>query len=148
MRVLISDMVRSRVGFLPVAIVLCSLLAACSSSNTGASGGPSGGAGGPGASCTTGTTVPAAAPSAGCQKAPAAPGVSDRTMMSDGVERKFQLIVPKNYDGKKPLPVVLGLHSLTVSYLIVPGMAGFADMASRYGPRPRGAAGADQDADS
>ena len=75
-----------------------------------------------------GTTVPKApTQSAGCAKGTTAePGPSEHTIMSDGVERKYQVTVPKGYDGK-PLPIVFGLHALTVTYLIVPSMTGFAD---------------------
>ena len=45
--------------------------------------------------------------------------------------RHYQLTVPDDYDGTKPLPVVFGLHTLTVSYLFVSSMVGFADMEKR-----------------
>lgn len=53
-------------------------------------------------------------------------------MMSGGVERKFQLIVPQSYDGKTPLPVVFGLHPLSISHVVVPSMIGLPDMAATY----------------
>jgi polyhydroxybutyrate depolymerase len=53
-------------------------------------------------------------------------------MTSGGIERRFQLQVPEGYDGRTALPVVLGLHALTVSYLGVPSITGFADMAARF----------------
>src|SRR5207344_2551663 len=40
--------------------------------------------------------------------------------------------VPEHYDGKTPMPVVLGLHALTVSYLSASAITGFADMAPRH----------------
>ncbi|HKA92270.1 MAG TPA: hypothetical protein VKE97_00605 [Acidimicrobiia bacterium] len=91
-------------------------------------------------SCTSGAAVrtePAASgrasPSAGCRaRTPVAPGVSERTMTSGGVERKFQLTMPPGYDGTKPLPVVLALHALSISYGFVAGMTGFADMEPRH----------------
>ncbi|HEY7137689.1 MAG TPA: hypothetical protein VIB48_21730 [Acidimicrobiia bacterium] len=70
--------------------------------------------------------------SAGCGKAPPPAGVSEQTLVSDGVLRHFQLTIPVGYDGKKPFPVVLGLHALTVSYEFVAPMIGFADMEKRY----------------
>jgi polyhydroxybutyrate depolymerase len=79
--------------------------------------------------------VPALAhgPSPGCGHRPAvAPGVTDRTIISDGVTRRYQLTVPTDYRGTKPLPVVLGLHALTVSHLFVSSMVGFADMERRH----------------
>jgi polyhydroxybutyrate depolymerase len=68
----------------------------------------------------------------GCGRSRVPPGVSERTMTSEGVERRFQLTVPEGYDGTTPLPVVLGLHALTVSHQVVANMIGFADMAERY----------------
>lgn len=53
-------------------------------------------------------------------------------MTSDGVQRQFQLTVPESYDGKTPLPIVLGLHALSVPHQVTTGLIGFADMASRY----------------
>ncbi|MGH9031138.1 MAG: alpha/beta hydrolase family esterase [Acidimicrobiia bacterium] len=52
--------------------------------------------------------------------------------MSGGIERQFQLTVPETYDGRTPLPVVLGLHALSVPHQVVAGIIGFADMAARY----------------
>jgi polyhydroxybutyrate depolymerase len=80
-----------------------------------------------------GATTTTAAPSAGCDRQTVpAPGVSERTFTSRGVERMYQLTIPEHYDGTKPLPIVLGLHALTVSHLFVAGMIGFGDMSSRY----------------
>ena len=74
-----------------------------------------------------------ASPSAGCRgRSPTTPGVSDQTMISGGVERKFQLTIPQNYDSKKPFPILFGLHPLSISNTFVSGMTGFADMAPRY----------------
>ncbi len=90
------------------------------------------------ASGTVESTQPADAvrnsgPSAGCNQALAArPGTTDERISSEGVERSYQLIVPDGYDGKTPLPVVFGMHSLTVDYRIVPAMSGFGDMARSY----------------
>lgn len=81
------------------------------------------------ASSTTSTTTRA---SEGCERAPVAGGVSEHKITSRGVERGYQLIVPEGYDGTQPLPVVLGLHALTVSNLFVAGMIGFGDMAPTY----------------
>jgi polyhydroxybutyrate depolymerase len=73
------------------------------------------------------------APSAGCGATPVAdPGVSDRTMDSGGQERRFQLSVPDGYDGTTPLPVVFGLHALTVTYAVVSSIDGFGDVAGSY----------------
>lgn len=82
---------------------------------------------------TEAVTVRASGPSAGCDRSPAAsPGTTDERITSEGVERSYELIVPEGYDGTKPLPIVFGLHSLTVDYHIVPPMSGFGDMAGTY----------------
>lgn len=71
--------------------------------------------------------------SAGCDgTASVEAGTSDERITSAGVERSYQLIVPDRYDGSTPLPVVFGLHSLTVDYHVVPAMSGFGDMAGSY----------------
>jgi polyhydroxybutyrate depolymerase len=53
-------------------------------------------------------------------------------MTSGGAERSFRVVVPDGYDGTEPLPVVLGLHGLTVDYRAIPSLSGFDDMADRY----------------
>jgi polyhydroxybutyrate depolymerase len=91
---------------------------------------------------TTATSVPVGpVPSAGCgADVVAQPGVSDRTMTSGGVERAFELQVPEGYDGVAPLPVVLGLHALTVSNKFVLSMAagGMAEQYDFIGVAPSG----------
>jgi polyhydroxybutyrate depolymerase len=109
-----------------VALACAAFLAACSGNGRHASSAP--------AARSTSTLAPVArGPSSGCGRTPVtASGVTDRTIDSGGVTRHYQLTVPRGYDGTKPLPVVLGLHALTVSYLFVPSMVGFADMQARY----------------
>src|SRR5215210_5316724 len=99
-----------------VTLVLFATVAACSSET---------------ASSRRSAIVPARA-SAGCRKAAAGAVAGDRTMVSGGVERQFRVALPANYDGKRPLPVVLGLHPLSISHQFVAGMIGFGDMAARY----------------
>jgi polyhydroxybutyrate depolymerase len=53
-------------------------------------------------------------------------------MTSAGVQRQFQLIVPKSYDGTEPMPIVFSLHPDVISYRIVPPMVGFPDMAAKH----------------
>jgi polyhydroxybutyrate depolymerase len=73
------------------------------------------------------------AASAGCRAGTSVtPGVSDRTMTSRGVERQFQLTIPGSYDGTSPLPIVLGLHALSIPHTVTAGIVGFGDMAARY----------------
>lgn len=75
----------------------------------------------------------ASGPSTGCGRSPVAPAeTSDERITSGGVERSFRLIVPDRYDGTVPLPVVFGLHSLTVDYRVVPALSGFGDMAAAH----------------
>ena len=75
----------------------------------------------------------ASGPSSGCGAAAAVePGSTDLRLTSGGVERSYLLIVPDDYDGTTPYPIVLGLHALTVDYRIVPALSGFADMAATY----------------
>lgn len=47
--------------------------------------------------------------SAACALA-ATPGVSEQRLTSGGRERQYRLFVPKGYDGRTPLPLVLDLH--------------------------------------
>ena len=88
----------------------------------------------------------ASGPSEGCDRGrPAEPGTTDARIISGGVERSYQLIIPESYDGTTPLPVVFGLHSLTVDYRVVPALSGFGDMAVDYdfiGVSPSGLLGA------
>lgn len=123
----------ARRSLVPVLLVVV-LAAACSSGDpsdtTSATPGPDGtvldGAGATPA-------LPAAGPSEGCDRSPTTPpGTTDERISSEGVERAYQLIVPEGYDGTTPLPIVFGLHSLTVDYQIVPAMSGFGDMAGTY----------------
>ncbi len=75
----------------------------------------------------------ATGPSTGCDTQPAvAPGTTDQRIVSDGVERAYQLDVPTTYDGTRPYAVVFGLHALTVDYRFVPSMVGFADAAAQH----------------
>jgi len=53
-------------------------------------------------------------------------------MTSGGKERAYQLILPKTYDGKKPLPIVFALHPDVISNTVIPPMVGFPDMAATY----------------
>ena len=111
-------------------------LAACSSSTAGQTVGTSTSASGSVAtSAAPGTTIAdrASGPSAGCDAATvASPGTTDERLTSGEEERSYQLIIPDSYDGATPLPIVFGLHSLTVDYRIVPGMSGFGDMDDTY----------------
>lgn len=68
----------------------------------------------------------------GCRRASLPSGVTDRTVVSGGIVRHYQLTIPPGYTGRKPLPVVLGFHALTVPYQFVASQVGFADMEARY----------------
>lgn len=116
--------VRRVVALLLVAV----LVASCSSGDDSTATGDGG------AEATTGTTAPSGpVPSSGCEDgAPVEAGTTDRTMTSGGEERRFQAIVPEAHDGTTPLPLVLGLHALTVPNTVVAGGAGFADAAEDH----------------
>ena len=69
----------------------------------------------------------------GCDSSPAVrPGTTDERLASEGVARSYLQIVPDGYDGTTPLPIVLGLHALTVDYHVVPTMSGFEDAAEDH----------------
>jgi polyhydroxybutyrate depolymerase len=106
-----------------VTVAVVALLAACS---------PSGGSPAESeAMRSTRSNERASAPSTGCERATVVPpGTTDERIVSGGVEREYRLVVPPAYDGRHPLPLVLGLHALTVDYRIVPSMSGFQDMAT------------------
>ncbi|MBL8774329.1 MAG: hypothetical protein JNK12_00295 [Acidimicrobiales bacterium] len=125
----------TRTTFALVALVAAAglLAGACSSDGDGGSSeGASATTAADGAGSTT-TTVAGPSPSAGCEVTPAAaPGTTDEIITVDGNEGRYQLIVPEGYDGTEPLPLVFGLHALTVSYTFVPAGAGFAEIAEDY----------------
>lgn len=109
------------------------LVMACSSGGDGDREEARNGASPTTTAATPPTTEGGPAPSDGCGATPpAAPGTTDETITVDGNEGRYQLIVPEGYDGTTPLPLVFGLHALTVSYTFVPAGAGFADMAEEY----------------
>jgi polyhydroxybutyrate depolymerase len=117
-------MTRKSSAFALVAPVVLVALAACS-----ASGDHHGAAS---ASSRPVTSAAVVRRSAGCRARRAVPpGTTERTLDSDGVERRYVLDVPAGYDGSRPYAVLLGLHALTVDYRFVPSMTGFAE-ASRY----------------
>jgi polyhydroxybutyrate depolymerase len=74
----------------------------------------------------------ASGPSSGCRAKPVKPGITNQTIVSGGKTRAYQLDVPTGYDGTMPYALVFALHSLTVDYRVVIGMAGFADMHKKY----------------
>jgi polyhydroxybutyrate depolymerase len=106
--------------------VAAMVLAACSTSERSRATSPS-------PRSTTPARTRGPDPSEGCGREDVAkPGVFDRTLTSMGVERQFELRVPSDYDGVTPLPVVLGLHPLTVSYKAVAALSGFDDVSPAY----------------
>lgn len=73
----------------------------------------------------------ASGPSAACGAQPvAASGVTDETLESGGLERRYRLDIPESYDGARPLPVILGLHPLNISNTMVSFVSGFPEMAA------------------
>ena len=126
-------MTRARSTLALVAVAGLLLVAACSSDGSDGADRSAAADTAAGAAAPTTTTEPAPDPSAGCGDVPpVAPGTTDETIEVNGVEGHYQLIVPEGYDGTTPLPLVFGLHALTVSYTFVPAGAGFADMAADY----------------
>jgi polyhydroxybutyrate depolymerase len=112
-----------------VALVIASVaaLAACSSGDGATTKANAATTDGP----ATTTTAPKPRRSSGCAQRTAVPaGTSDHTMRAGGVERDYELVVPRSYDGTQPYALVLGLHALTVSYKFIPSMVGF-DLADR-----------------
>jgi polyhydroxybutyrate depolymerase len=78
------------------------------------------------------TTDPAPTASAGCETTPVArPGTTDRTLTSGQDEHRYQVTLPSAYDGREPLPLVLGLHALSVPHTVVPAIYGLADAAEQ-----------------
>jgi polyhydroxybutyrate depolymerase len=78
-------------------------------------------------------SVPPNRRASGCAVRPAAvPGSTDESLTAGGVERHYQLDVPSSYDGTRAYALVFGLHALTISYKVIPGLSGFADMATKY----------------
>jgi polyhydroxybutyrate depolymerase len=112
-----------------VLLALTLVPAACSSGNDNAA--PAGSTA-PTSKATTTTTGHAHGESSGCAKTAVAAGTKDLTIRSGGKVRKYRLIVPKSYDGRKPFGLVLGLHSLTVDYRVVPSITGLADLMDTY----------------
>jgi polyhydroxybutyrate depolymerase len=114
------NLLRSRLGALALAVMLA---AACSSASDGHASRSA-----PSTSAVRAVTTR----SPGCANAHAIPpGPSEHTIRSGGVERRYLLQVPENYDGTRPFAVLFGLHALTVSYRFVPSMTGF-DRADRF----------------
>ena len=115
------------------ALAVITLTAGCSSTHTAdrASSTTSGGAAHQ--RHVASAALHASGPSAGCKaKSAIKAGSTDNRLMSGGRERSYQLDVPPSYDGTKPYALVFGLHSLTVSYKVVPALSGFGDMAAKY----------------
>ncbi len=114
----------------PIALLAAAalLLGACASDDDGG-GDAAPTTAGPAESTTT--TTPPGSAGCGAEEVPEA-GTSDLTMTSGGEERRYLLTIPEGYDGTEPMPIVLGLHALTVDYHVIPGMSGFGDKAAEY----------------
>ncbi|MBS1847499.1 MAG: hypothetical protein JST73_04415 [Actinobacteria bacterium] len=99
----------------------------------------SGGGASEGSAPTTAKSMPArtvarpSGPSKSCDTKPAAKaGTSNESLVSDGVSRAYQLVIPDDYDGTKPYALVFALHSLSVPNTVVFAASGFAAMESSY----------------
>ncbi|MGH9043697.1 MAG: alpha/beta hydrolase family esterase [Acidimicrobiales bacterium] len=77
--------------------------------------------------------APKATASAGCQAhSTPSPGVTTRQLMSDGLERTYELDIPYNYTGKKPFAIVLALHPLSITYQYMPSVVRFDVNTATY----------------
>ena len=73
---------------------------------------------------------------AGCQvqaQEPKAPGAYEEKISVAGVERDFRLTIPPQSDGKKALPLVVGLHGWTGSSRLFELQTGFPELAKKEG---------------
>jgi polyhydroxybutyrate depolymerase len=104
-----------------IAVLAIGLLAQCSSAHHAAR---------TSSAAPTPTTV--SSRSAGCSRPPPQPGLTVRTLRSNGSTRTYQLNIPASYNGRSALPVVFTLHALSVSYTVATALAGFNEMAKRY----------------
>jgi polyhydroxybutyrate depolymerase len=107
------------------------LLSSCSDGEQAGEPDPTAPPAGTATTATATTAAPAGpVPSAGCEAGPvAAPGTTDATLRSGGEVRRYQLIVPADYDGTEPRPLLFALHSLTVDYRIAGFPTGIATVA-------------------
>lgn len=62
------------------------------------------------AAASTATTVTTVAPPAVCAGREALPGRSEGTLASSGGERTYLLDLPEDYDGTRPVPLVVDFH--------------------------------------
>lgn len=78
----------------------------------------------------------ASSPSLACRRpaeGPARPGTSNRTLRSGGMQRCYRLHLPPDYDGTRPLPVVISLHGLVSNPLGQAYLSRWDDIADREG---------------
>jgi polyhydroxybutyrate depolymerase len=87
---------------------------------------------------TAGADAPAATsgepdPSPGCMGGSLTPGESTQMLQSGGASRLYVQHVPKLYDGRKPLPLVLDLHGGTYDGPRWVSMSGFKELGETEG---------------
>jgi polyhydroxybutyrate depolymerase len=79
---------------------------------------------------------PATAPatrSGGCTDSHVAPPSNvAQTIVSDGMTRSYELIVPPSYTGRTPYALVFGLHPLSVNYQFMSSEVGFTTYQQKY----------------
>ena len=96
--------------------------------------------------CNRTTTAPAepveqaAQPAAAAQDSPAPPAAAEltsgdttRTLLYDGIERRYILHVPSGYDAARPTPLVLAFHGLSLDGSEMQRISQFNDEADRSG---------------
>jgi polyhydroxybutyrate depolymerase len=75
----------------------------------------------------------AARPSHGCSTHhPIPPSNVALTINSGAMVRTYELSIPAAYTGRKPYPLVFGLHPLSVSYQFMPSQIGFPAYQKKY----------------
>jgi polyhydroxybutyrate depolymerase len=99
-------------------VALALLMAACSSSSTHT------------ASSSTSTTVTHVAPSTSCNR-PHTPGQTTQTFTDQGKTRTYELYVPKGYDGRTNVPLLLDFHGFGSNAKQQMAYSNFAPIADR-----------------
>ena len=64
---------------------------------------------------------------------PTKPGQYTETIQENGLDRTYILKIPKSYDGKASLPLVLLFHGWTGDAQDIEGATGFGDKADKEG---------------
>jgi polyhydroxybutyrate depolymerase len=68
-----------------------------------------------------------------CPKIPLVPGDEDRTIVVDGVTRKYRRHVPQSYTGETQIPVVLDFHPISLGVEWERANSGFLSLSEEHG---------------